>query len=83
MTAHLAPNPAPASFLSSRDLAYRWLCSDQSIRVRRMRGDGPRYLKLGRRVFYRLEDVEAYEAERMHATTSEYRQATEPASVAR
>jgi len=29
-------------------------------------GQGPRYLKIGGRVVYRLEDVEAFEEEKRH-----------------
>jgi len=34
-------------------------------------GRGPKYLKIGGRVVYRLEDIESYEAEQMRSSTSE------------
>ena len=37
----------------------------------RVRGSGPRYLKLGRSVRYRYEDLEAWLADRVVLSTSE------------
>ncbi len=37
----------------------------------RTRGDGPRFLKLGRAVRYRLADLDAWMAERVMSSTSE------------
>jgi predicted site-specific integrase-resolvase len=36
----------------------------------RRRGEGPPYLKFGRRVKYRIEDIEAYKATRLRANLS-------------
>lgn len=44
------------------DLAIRWKISPRTLERWRYNGDGPTYLKLGSRVVYRLEDIEAYEA---------------------
>ena len=35
----------------------------------RWTGEGPQFVKLGGRVVYRLEDVEAYEAEQIRQST--------------
>lgn len=35
-----------------------------------MVGEGPRYIKIGGRVVYRLEDVEDYEKEQLRASTA-------------
>ena len=44
--------------------------SPRTLERWRWMGEGPRYLKVGKRIVYRLEDVEAFEAERIHARTS-------------
>jgi len=47
---------------SPLDLAIRWKISPRTLERWRYNRDGPTYLKLGSRVVYRLEDIEAYEA---------------------
>lgn len=37
----------------------------------RWTGEGPRFVKLGGRVVYRLEDVEAFERAQMRASTAD------------
>lgn len=46
------------------DLARRWRISPRTLERWRWLGQGPKYLKIGGRVVYRLEDIEAYEAEK-------------------
>ena len=55
--------------LDQKALAARWLISERTLEQWRWQGKGPRYLKIGARVVYRLAEVEAYEAARMHANT--------------
>jgi hypothetical protein len=43
----------------------------QTLETWRMTGDGPVYLKLGRRVFYRLSALEAWIAKNARQSTSE------------
>ena len=52
------------------DLARRWRLSPRTLERWRWTGEGPRYIKLGGRVVYRLEDVEAFEAEQLRNSTS-------------
>jgi hypothetical protein len=47
--------------LNQIDLARRWRISPRTLERWRWLGEGPRYLKLGGRVLYRLADIEAYE----------------------
>jgi predicted site-specific integrase-resolvase len=56
--------------LDQNQLAERWNISPRTLEGWRSRGEGPVYLKLGGRVSYRLEDVEKYEARRLHANTT-------------
>jgi hypothetical protein len=51
--------------LGQAELARRWNMSPRTLERWRWLKTGPRYLKIGGRVVYRLEDIEAYEAERM------------------
>jgi len=46
-------------------LAERWNLSPRTLERWRWEKIGPRYLKLGGRVVYRLEDVEAYEEQKI------------------
>jgi len=55
--------------LDQNALAERWLISPRTLEQWRWQGKGPRFLKLGGRVLYRVADVEAYEAARVHANT--------------
>lgn len=51
--------------LTPVQLSERWQSSAQTLANMRVRGEGPRWIKCGRLVRYRLADVEAYEEERM------------------
>ena len=55
--------------LNQVELSRRWSLSPRTLERWRWENVGPRYLKLGGRVVYRLEDVEAYEAENLRAGT--------------
>lgn len=55
--------------LNQVELARRWNISARTLERWRWLGEGPVYLKLGGRVAYRLEDVEKFEAERLHVNT--------------
>lgn len=47
------------------ELAIRWNISPRTLERWRWTGEGPRYLKVGGRVVYRLEDIEAFEIENL------------------
>ena len=49
--------------LSQIELAARWKISHRTLERWRWAQEGPRYLKLGGRVIYRLSDIEAFERE--------------------
>ena len=51
--------------LSQIELAARWNLSPRTLERWRFTGEGPQFVKLGGRVVYRLEDIEAYEAEQI------------------
>jgi hypothetical protein len=62
------------TFLNQTELSRRWGISPRTLERWRWLGEGPRFLKLGGRVVYRLEDIEAFEAEKLRSSTSQ----TEP-----
>lgn len=55
--------------LNQLDLSRRWSVSPRTLERWRWTGQGPAFLKLCGRVLYRIEDVEAYERNRIHAST--------------
>ncbi len=64
---HAEPSQARLR-LTQRDLAERWHLSPRTLERWRWLKRGPAYLKVGNRVVYRLEDVEAYEAAHLRAS---------------
>lgn len=57
--------------LNQQQLAERWSVSEATLERWRTEGIGPIYLKLQGRVLYRVEDIEAFEAESLRKSTSE------------
>jgi hypothetical protein len=57
----------PIRHLNQVDLARRWNLSPRTLERWRWLRQGPRYLKIGGRIVYRLDDIEAYEAAQVHA----------------
>lgn len=52
------------------ELARRWKLSPRTLERWRWTGEGPRFVKLGGRVVYRLEDVVNFEAKNVRTCTS-------------
>lgn len=50
--------------LSQDELAKRWKISPRTLERWRWQNEGVKYIKIGRHVRYRLDDVEKYENER-------------------
>jgi hypothetical protein len=79
--------PAPASASSPRtpertvrhfnqvDLSRRWSISPRTLERWRWLRQGPPYIKVGGRVLYRLDDVEAFEAAQRRAPSPAGRKA--------
>jgi hypothetical protein len=68
--------------LSQRELAERWTISPRTLERWRWLGVGPRFLKLGGRVVYRIADIAAFEAAQVRTRTNERAAATTAQSVA-
>jgi hypothetical protein len=47
--------------ITQRELAIRWNRAEATIERYRADGKGPQFLKIGGRVMYRIEDIEAFE----------------------
>ncbi|KMK68600.1 AlpA family transcriptional regulator [Puniceibacterium sp. IMCC21224] len=56
--------------MTQQQLAARWQMSPRTLEQWRWLGKGPRFLKIGARVLYREEDVEAWEAAQVCQNTS-------------
>jgi len=56
-------------FLTQKEVARRWGISHRTLERWRVKGQGPRFVKLGAHVVYRLSDVEAYEAGQVRTST--------------
>ena len=50
--------------LNQIELARRWRISPRTLERWRWLRQGPKYLKIGDRVIYRLEDVQTFEVEK-------------------
>ena len=57
--------------LNQNELSRRWTISPRTLERWRWLGEGPRFLKIGGRVAYRMEDVEAFEAAQLRQSASE------------
>jgi Helix-turn-helix domain len=53
------------TLLAEDHLAQRWLCSKSRLQKWRSAGRGPAYLKIGRRILYRLADIEEFEQKQL------------------
>ena len=58
----------PTRHLNQIELSRRWTISPRTLERWRWLNEGPAYMKIGGRVAYRLEDVEAYEAAQTRTT---------------
>jgi hypothetical protein len=61
--------PMSPTYLTQVELAVRWRISPRTLERWRWAGDGPRFIKIGGLVRYRLEDVEGFEAEQLRQFT--------------
>jgi predicted DNA-binding transcriptional regulator AlpA len=75
MNTHFNPpgrtQPSFVRHLNQRDVASRWGMSVRTLERWRSCRQGPPFLKLGGKVVYRIEDIEAFEvAQRRQSTTN-------------
>ena len=55
--------------LNQIELSRRWSISPRTLERWRWLGEGPAHLKIGGRVVYRLQDIEAFEAKQLRHRT--------------
>lgn len=55
--------------LNQKQLAERWGISPKTLERWRWLGQGPKFLKLGGRIAYRIEDIEAFEERQLRQVT--------------
>jgi predicted DNA-binding transcriptional regulator AlpA len=58
---------------NQREASAMTKLSERTLERLRLTGDGPKYVKLGRRVLYRQEDLSAWIASNLRSNTSEVR----------
>jgi hypothetical protein len=59
-------------YTDTRGAAAHLACSASYLEKCRVTGAGPRFLKIGKAVRYRLADLDAFAEARAHGSTSEY-----------
>lgn len=64
MTAVAVTFNNPDALFTSKHVAEHRHTTENALAQERWRGDGPRYLKIGNRVFYRASDLKAWLDER-------------------
>ena len=57
--------------LTPKETAERLRLSQGTLSNWRVQGEGPRFIKLGRKVLYPLVEVEAYEKRQLRANTTQ------------
>jgi predicted site-specific integrase-resolvase len=57
--------------MNQLELAVRWKISHRTLERWRWTGEGPKFLKVGGRVVYRLSDIEEYEQAIVRSSTSD------------
>lgn len=67
-------NDNAPQYLTAQQLSARWneQISPRTLANWRTSGCGPRYVKIGGRVMYRITDIEAWENARSVTSTSQY-----------
>ncbi|MBS0272307.1 MAG: DNA-binding protein [Proteobacteria bacterium] len=60
----------PVPLVSEEELALRWKITPITLSHWRWSGRGPRFLKIGRHVFYRVQDIEAFEEQKAKKSTT-------------
>jgi excisionase family DNA binding protein len=59
--------------LTQREAAHLLRLSERTLERKRVQGDGPRFVKAGRSIRYREEDLAAWVASRAVGSTSEFK----------
>lgn len=60
----MPPSDTTTALITTAELADRWRTTEQAIYAARYRGACPRAVRVGRRLLFRLDDVQAWEDSR-------------------
>lgn len=60
-----------SNLLNPDQLGERWQKSRQSLAQMRYRGNGPKFLRIGKSIFYRVEDVLEFEESNIRTRTDD------------
>ena len=52
------------NFMDQKELARRWNMQEGTLASWRYKGHGPKYIKIGTSIRYRVSDIEMYERDR-------------------
>ncbi len=63
---------AAPKYTNTRGAAAHLVCSVSFLEKSRLTGGGPRFIKIGKAVRYRLADLDSFADARAHSSTSEY-----------
>ena len=58
-------------FINQIELSRRWGISPRTLERWRWQGIGPKFIKLGNRVVYAIEEIKDYEASQLRSSTSD------------
>jgi hypothetical protein len=64
-------SPGKSPLIEPDELAARWKMKPITLAQWRWNGKGPRFIRMGRHTFYRLQDIEAYEEKKAKYSTSQ------------
>jgi hypothetical protein len=67
----VAPSPNTRTFLIPKEVAGERHTTEESLARERAAGDGPPFYKIGSRVLYDRDDLDAWYAERRHNCEAE------------
>src|SRR5581483_820188 len=76
------PSASQKRILTDVEVAERLGVSRFTVRSWRLKGVGPRFLKMGRAVRYRSEDIDAYEQQALVETQASFDHTPMPSTVA-
>jgi predicted DNA-binding transcriptional regulator AlpA len=65
-----SPHSDPPQYLNQPQVAALLPISESFLKKARVRGDGPPYIKVGRRVLYNRHDLDAWLASHVRTSTS-------------
>jgi hypothetical protein len=60
------------TYTDTRGAAAHLACSASYLEKERVAGGGPRFIKIGKAVRYKIDDLDAWASSRTFASTSEY-----------